>query len=368
MKRLCLALLALFLLSGIAFAEGYGEFLSDADIGRIQSFSDEYSGIDIASITDDVAQGELGIPEEMENYLKRSVRDALGDTAGRVMAAIVPVLLLAVLGCAFPHSRGGVSGARFILAVSMLGTFVKIASSALQSAESCITASKKFTDVITPVLSAVTTAAGMNASAALVTPASALAGNIFENLFCKYGLAACRCALVLAAVGGLTDSIDLSSLISVVRKAVNWCCGLAGTLFAALAAVQNNIASSADSAAARTVKYTVDSFASIIGGGVSEAWNTYAAGVSIAKNAVGVSGSAAILAAGIRPVASILLSMLSFKFIAVFLDMIGEKRASRSCDQVSGVCQMALSLSCGSIVIAVILATAAMFAGRGFLF
>ena len=370
MRYLALACVLLFMLSCPCLAEENArDMLSQADIGKIQSFADQNAlNVDIDHITDDAVQGKIPDLDEIVAFFKNALRMPLKSAAERFAGVIVPMLLLAVLGSAFPDAGGGTGGAAFILNISLLGKLSDIVLQALSAAQNCMAVAKSFSDMIAPVLTALITAAGMNSSAALVTPTSALAGNLIENLFSTYGVSACRYALVLAVAGSLSAAVDLSSVVGMIRKSVNWCCGLAGTLFAALISVQHNLAASLDSAAVKTAKYTVDSITSIIGSGVSDAWSTYISGVSIAKNAVGVSGAAAMLASGIKPLAEILFSMLAVNLVSVFLKIIGEKGAAKAAEQLSGVCQMALALSCSCVVIAVILVSALMFTGRGLLY
>ena len=370
MKRLILLMCTLLLVSGACLAEEQAQdLLASVDTGKIQSFADQYMpGVDMENVAGDVLNGNINGFGRIYAYIKSAITESLSSTAKTASGIIAPVLLMALLGNAFPDASGGVNGAKFMLMLSLIGTLSGIAAKALSSAQVCMRAAGEFSDIIAPVLTAVTTAAGMNGSAALVSPSAAMAGNIIGRLFSKYGTIACRYALILSVAGNLSAAVDLSPLVSGIRKAVNWCCGLASTLFAALITVQNSVAASLDSTAVKTAKYTVDSFTSIIGSGVSDAWNTYVSGVSIAKNVVGVSGAAAMLAAGIKPIAEVLFSMLLLNMIALFLKLTGETRASKAAEQLSGVCQMALALSCGCAVVAVILVSAAMFAGRGMFF
>lgn len=367
MKKIALVLIFI-LLPLNACAEGAEDWLAQTDIAQIQNFSDENdAGIDVLHIIEATLQGELFDTEDLIEYLKAKIALPMKTAVCAASGAIVPVLLMALLSGMLPDSTGSVRGSRFVLTLALLGILSQISVSAIDSAETCMRIAREFTDMIAPVLTALISAAGMNSGAALISPSSALAGNLIGNVFSKYGVLLCRYTLILALASGMCLSLDLSSLVSGMKKLVNWCCGLAGTLFAALVSVQSSVASSMDSAAAKTARYTVDSFGSIIGSGVSDAWSAYISGVSIAKNAVGISGSAVLLAAGIKPIAEMLFAMLVLKLIALFLNLIGESRMAKTVEELSGVCQMALALSCSCIVIAVILISAVMFAGNGLL-
>lgn len=369
MKRLLIALALLLLLGTAAQAEdGAQELLSGADFTGIQSFSERFDAeIDVENIAESVLRGELPDQDTLLARLRDAALGALRGTAKNLAGAIAPVMLAALIAGVFPEGSGGTGGAQFLMTLALLGTMAEIALPALDSAESCMRAAREFTDAVSPVLAAFAGAAGMNGSAAIITPATALAANIIEIAFSRYGIFACRCALALSAAGSLSGAIDLSPAVTLARKGVNWCCGLVSALFAAMTSLQNSLAAAADSAALRTAKYTVDSLGSLIGSGVSDAWGSYVSGVMIAKSAVGVSGAAALVAAGLNPLIRIISSMLALNLIQLLLKIAGEHRGARAAEQLAGVCQMALALSCGSITVAAILSGAFMLAGRGML-
>lgn len=368
MKKLAFLLIALLIPLTAYAQESANEWIDQADIAKIQLFSDENdAGVDVSRIIEDTLRGELIETEDLAEYLKAKLVLPMKRAIRAAFAAIVPILLTALLNCMFPDSSGSVRGSHFVLTLAMLGTLSQIAVGALDSAQTCMSLAKDFSDMIAPVIGALITAAGMNSSAALITPSSALAGNLIGDIFAKYGVPVCRYALILALAAGISATIDLSPLVCGMKKCVNWCCGLAGTLFAALVSVQSSVAASIDGAAAKTAKYTVDSLGSVIGSGVSDAWTTYISGVVVAKNAVGVSGASVLLAAGIKPLAEMIFAMLILNLFAMLLKTIGENHVAQTAEQLAGVCQMALALSCSCIVIAAILIGAAMFIGNGFL-
>lgn len=369
MKKWLIVLLALLIPFSAAAEEQAQKILSQTEDLQLQRFLDENEAeINVSEMIAEAARGKVPQADEIGAFVSGKIKGPFHKVAASALGAIAPVLLLTLLGSVFPESTGGVGGARLILLLAMLAALVQIAAGAIQSAQKCMRLAADFSDAVSPLLSAVVVASGMNSGAALITPSAALAGNVIGGVFAKYGVTACRYALVLSSSSSLCASIDLSSAINAIKKGVNWCCGLSGALFAALVSAQSSVAAALDGAAIKTAKYTVDSFSSIIGSGVSDAWGAYLSGVSLAKNAVGVSGAAAMLAVGIKPLAEIFFSMLLLNLMAVFLKLTGERQAAQAAEQLAGVCQMALALSCGCVVIAVILVGATMLVGNGLLY
>ena len=76
------------------------------------------------------------------------------------------------------------------------------------------------------VLASLLSLAGATATAAMVTPLSALAGNAFSRLLAGVGLKLCTIAAALAAAGQLSPNLRLSRLFHLVRSVVNWGAGV----------------------------------------------------------------------------------------------------------------------------------------------
>ena len=338
--------------------------LEDAGIDGIADFASEFGAeVDPAAVASEALDGKLPGGAEMLDWLRARAVEPLRDALDAGRALIAPVLLLALLRCALPDGAGGSEGARFLLRLTLLLGFSEVAAGALASAEDCIRSAKALTGAAAPALTALLAAMGMSGTSALVSPAAALIGDAAEGLFLNWGMRLCRFALCLAVAGNLSPAVDLTGAAKLLRKAANWGAGLATTLFTALLALQGSVAGAADGVAVRAAKFAVDSAAPVIGSGVSDAWDSYVSGVLIAKNAVGVSGIAALLGAVLRPMLSCAATMLLLNLLAALLAALGERDSARAAEQAGGICQMGLSLATGAVAIATVLLGAAMSAG-----
>ena len=339
--------------------------MENVDLSALDDFSREYSGgIDMEEMIGEALAGNALDADEVVAWLKERIAAPVQETLGSCRGLVAPALLLALLRCTMPGERGTGSGARLLLRMLLLLGFAGLSQAAIAAAERCLETAARFADATAPVIVTLLTAMGMSGAAALVSPAAALAGDAVENLFLKCGLPLCRWALSASIAGNLSAAIDLSRVTRLFRRAANWGAGLATTLFTALLALQGSVTEAVDGVAARTAKYAVDSAAPVIGSGVSDAWESYVAGLRAAKNAVGVSGIAALLAAGFEPIVICATAMLALNLIAALLEALGEREAARAAGEMGGVCQMALSLSTGALAIATVLLGAAMAAGH----
>ena len=365
MRRMwvCFALLLLLGESGSA-EEAARRALQDAGMGGILEFAAEYGAeVDPAAVAEAALQGDMPDARELFDAVKARLTKPVLEALNMGRGLLAPILLLAMLRCALADGAGGSGGVRFLLRLTLLIGFSEVALRALSAASDCIRAAKVLSGAAAPALTALLAAMGMAGTSALVSPAAALAGDAAEGLFLNWGMPLCRFALCAALAGNLTPAVDLSAAAKLLRKAANWGAGLATTLFTALLTLQGSVAGAVDGVAVRTAKFAVDSAAPVIGSGVSDAWDSYVSGILIAKNAVGLSGIAVLLGVALKPLTVCAASMLMLNLLSALLSALGEGETARSAEQVSGICQMALSLATGAVTIATVLLGAAMAAG-----
>lgn len=359
MKIICL--LILLLLGGGAFAEENIEI----DMSSIYNFAQQYDAEEqVRCIYESTLQGDINsqtLLEWAEEWIQEPFEDVLGMCA-RIFPAI---LMSALIGSMLPDDGGGGGALQFFLRLSLLLGFTEMATSALLSIEKCVAASKMLVDRIAPLLTTMLAAIGVDHSLALLSPMAVLVGNLAEQVFLKYGLPLCRCALCIAVSGSLCKQIQMKRFNRLCRRVVNWGTGIVVTVFTAFLTLQTNMSGNLDGVAARTAKYTVDSASSVIGSGISDAWEAYAYGVMATKNAVGVSGMTALLFAVARPVLTSLCVMAALNLCAALLDTFGEKCSADAAEQIGDICQMALSISTATLAITMILLGAVIKMGQG---
>ena len=365
MKRLLTCIVLLIALSGSAAAEEAARrALQEAGMDGIAEFAAEYGAeVDLTAVAEAALRGDMPDAQELFDLLKSRLTAPVLEALGMGRGLLAPVLLLALIRCVLPDGAGGSGGVRFLIKLTLLIGFSEVAVRALSASAECIRAAKALSGAAAPALTALLAAMGMAGTSALVSPAAALAGDAAEGLFLNWGMPLCRFALCAAIAGNLTPAVDLSGGARLMRKAANWGAGLATTLFTAMLALQGSVAGAVDGVAVRTAKFAVDSAAPVIGSGVSDAWDSYVSGVMIAKNAVGLSGIAVLLGVALRPLLVCAATMLMLNLLSALLSALGEGETARAADQISGICQMALSLATGAVTIATVLLGAAMAAG-----
>ena len=309
------------------------------------------------------SNGWIALLDWGKKQMKESVRVVLGTA----YSTVAPVFMLAMLRGSLPKAKGSGDSACFLLRLTLMLSFSELAMIALNACESCLDAAARFTAAASPGIAAALTSMGMTGTASLVSPAAALAGGIAEGVFLKCGLPLCKAALCMAIAGNLSDAVDLNRFVSLLKKTADWGSGLITVIFTALTALQGSVVEALDGVGMRTAKFAVDSAAPVIGSGASDVWDSFISGMMITKNALGVSGIAALLAAGFKPMVCCVAAMVLLNVLAAMLELFGENETARAAAQIGGICQMALSLATGALVIGIVLMGAAMALGRGIL-
>ncbi len=353
----------LLFLSGALAETRAADELASMDLGKLYDFAREQGAAELAEDTARrIAAGETPDYAALGSWLAERLREPFSGVLKAFAAVSAPMLLLTFFTC-LSGGRDG-SGAQLLLRLMLLGGFAGAASLSISAASTCIQLVKRLTDIISPLLVALMTGCGMSASAAIVSPLAALSGAAAVKLLGGGGLALCRGALCMAIAGNLSASLSLDGFSRLARRSINWISGLATTLFTCFLSLQSGLTANLDAMSVRTVKYAVDSAAPIIGNGISDAWEGYISGVMIAKDALGMSGIFCILAAGARPMLTCAASMLMFSLASAFMDALGEKLGAHAARQMSGVCQMALTLATAAIAISMVLLGGAMGMGK----
>ncbi len=364
LRRAILALLLLLALAEPAIAEADvaqapESYLAELDLAPIEDFAAKHAPeLDLRATAESILKGEAELDGVAELLLQR-----LAGPAEEILAcaarAVGPAALLILLSCTMQGDS-----ARLLLRISLLGVLMDAACISIDAATACLQTASGFSNAAAPALAALMAATGMGNSASIISPAAALAGSIVERLFVSVGMPLCRAALCTACASGFGDGLRLDRLTKLIRRCCAWLVGLGFTLFTALIALEGSMAVKLDGLSLRTAKFAVDSAAPVIGSGMSDAWESYVAGISAARSAVGISGMLMLLLAAAQPVLRSLGSMLLLQLCGAALDIFGEEHAARACEQLSSVSRMTLELSTGAIAIAMILLGSLVFIGQ----
>ena len=364
MKKLIVVLFVLFIFAGTACGEEFKQILSDySDLDRLDAFAKEHgSEFSVSNILDLLSAQEFPEWKDLLRLALDKLSESLRLTGEKLGSMLFPAFMLALSGALLPENSGAGS---FICRIYLCSGCVSLFTSVLNAAGECLRTTASFSEAVSPVLAAVLTASGKTGVSALISPSAALAGSLVEKFYLQYGLPLCTVTGCIALAANLSNGTNLSRLTGILKKLFSWSTGLTVTLFTAIIFLRGSAASVSDNLALRTAKYAVDSASPVIGSGVSDAWDTYLAGLSAARNGIGVSGAALLLSVCLKPMLTMAAAMFCLSLFSSAFELFGEKLAARSFDQLSGACRMALVLCGSAMAVWIILMGAALSLGRG---
>ena len=199
---------------------------------------------------------------------------------------------------------------------------------------------------IFPILLTLLSAVGGSVSVGIYQPAIGFLGNVFVNLSTFVLLPMFIFSIVFSIVGNLSNNVKLDKFVDFLQGSFKWCIGLLFTVFLSFVSIQGIMAGSIDGLSIRTAKYAIKSYVPIVGGYVSDGLSIILASSSLIKNAVGGVGLFLLLSIAISPVISIVLFMISLKFMAGIIEPIGDKKIANFVSSLS----KSMSLLIGLIV------------------
>ncbi len=159
-----------------------------------------------------------------------------------------------------------------------------------------ITVSGNFMLLYVPVISGLIVASGAAASGYMYCGVMVFVSNAVMQIASMAVVPLLKCLMSLSLVSSACISVKLGGLTELFRKASRFVLTFCMSLFAAFLTMRSIVAAAADSLTNRAVKFAVSSFVPLVGGALSEAYQTVISCVSILKAGVGAAAIAAVFA------------------------------------------------------------------------
>lgn len=357
MRRLLLLAALLVLLCPGALAEENGEaLLEQAGFSRLEDLSRELDGPDARAIAKAVLSGELPVGEDLPAVILRRMGKALKSALLPALSALAPpVLVTLALGMVL----GGDSGSLTLLCrLSCACSLCRQCAAAMDLAKNGMAVSARIADVAAPVLAAALALTGRAASAATLTPLSAICADAIESALVAWGLPMCAIAAVIAAGGSLSDRFRLDQLFRLACKAVTWGVGMLIAAFIGIMTLQGRLAASRDGASSQALRQALRGLVPLIGGSVSDASGALAETAFAVRSVVGVTGLLVVLGTAAGPALRLGAHMLSLKLASALIEPVADPGITRIAAAYGEIARLLLALYAGSVLLAALLAGA----------
>ena len=154
-------------------------------------------------------------------------------------------------------------------------------------------------------------------SATIFTLAQILSFFIVDILLPAIGM-----FLALSVTGCFNDDINISGIISSIKKVVIFILSLLVTLFIGLFTLQNSIAVSTDGMGLKAAKFLSSSFIPIVGGALGDALASVLSCLLLIKSAVGGFGIIVCIVTLLPPILTVIFFIFSISLIAGFAQIL----------------------------------------------
>jgi len=258
----------------------------------------------------------------------------LGSLVSIVVKNFIPVIafiiLSAVIGVLKNLHGDGKDNFSDILNFVLI---ICLASAVFYNVRDCFYTAKKFLEDIhvymltmVPVMASLSTLSGNISAAAANSTGLYVVLNIIESMGNSIILPIMQICFALSLARQLTastDTVNLSGISSYMRSVLNWIFIFIITILTAVLLFQNILASSADTVAARTVKFTVTSFVPVVGGMLGDVTRTIAGSIGVVKSITGIFGILVIIITLLPPLLTVILNKFMLKISGAFALILG---------------------------------------------
>lgn len=167
----------------------------------------------------------------------------------------------------------------------------------------------------------------------------------------------------VSIVAAINPQLSLSSVSSNIKSLVQLLLGVLMTIFVGVLSMQSVIGISSDSVGAKAAKFAVSTFVPVVGGAVSDAYQTVKGSLGVIRSGVGGFGMIIILFIVIRPVIFTVIVRLVTMLGGIIADIMGEKELSSLLKSTSAVISIALSVIVTVSVVFIVSTAVLMLAG-----
>ncbi|WZL71448.1 stage III sporulation protein AE [Clostridiaceae bacterium 35-E11] len=204
----------------------------------------------------------------------------------------------------------------------IIGIAIKSFSIAITIGIDAIDGMVSFMQALLPILLTLLMAMGGVTTTAMFQPIMFASVGITSTLMKDIILPIIFFSAILSIVNNLSSKIQVSKLASLLKQIAMVLIGFTLTIFTGIITIQGVAASTADGVTIRTAKFAVERFIPIVGGFVSDAFDTILGCSLLLKNSIGVLGLVIIVIIVIMPLLKILSLILIYKIAAALIEPI----------------------------------------------
>ena len=326
------------------------EYLTDYENGEnSENFENSENADGNLKIEDISSKFSLG-------FIFNMAMRAAGSLTSAAVRNFIPVVAFILLSAVVEivknlHEPESSSGFSEILNFVMI---ICLAGAVFYSVRGCFFTAKKFLEDIhmymmtmIPVMASLSTLSGNFAAAAVNSSGLYAVLNVVDGISADVILPVLQICYALSLAQNITESsgtINLSGISSYIRSALNWIFIFIMTVLVTILFFQNILASSADTVAARAIKFSVTSFVPVVGGVIGDASRTIMGSIQAVKSITGIFGVLVIIATLLPPLITVVLHKLMLKISGAVALILGMDRQSNFFKEMNSLLDITLAI------------------------
>lgn len=174
-----------------------------------------------------------------------------------------------------------------------------------------------------PVYAGIMVAGGQAVTAASYQTILLFAAELMTLLVTRVVVPCLMVSMAFSLTGSVTPTLKLQAAGGMFNKASVWLLSLTATLFTGLLSLQGLVGSAADSLSGRAIRFSLASFVPVVGGALSEAFNTVKGCLSLLRTTVGGIGILVTAIIVLPPLLECILWNLCLSLCGMAADMFG---------------------------------------------
>lgn len=308
----------------------------------LKQLEQEYEGL----LPDLSLSGVLKSIRNQEGFSLAQLLKAIFTLLFRELAAqsalLIRLLVLAMLCVLLQHLHEAVDGkvadiAYLICYLVIMGFALQSFGRALSLTRNALDSMLSFVHALFPLLLTVVLAAGNVSSAALFNPLLMLVLNAISTLIINVAVPLIFFAGVLILANNLSSNIKISRLAFLLRDIGAGLMGLLFMIFVGFNIAQATVGAVADGAAFRAGKFAVKAFLPVVGGMLSDGFETIAGCTAFIGNTLGFLGVIGVVLYCALPAIRIISLLAIYRIVAAIIQPLGGGLLSNALNEISGI-------------------------------
>ena len=217
----------------------------------------------------------------------------------RILICVIGIILITAMFDTLKSSSLSGSLDNTLSVISALCMITVLAPSMLaliDTLSQTIVNASNFMIIYVPVITALIIMSGQPVVGSMYYGVMIYVSNAVLQIESKIIIPLLKCIVSMSIVTSVSTKVSLNGIINLFKKTIKWILTFCMSLFVAFMTMKSIVAVSEDSISNKAVKFAISNFVPLVGGALSDAYQTVISCVAVLKSGVGVAAMAAVFA------------------------------------------------------------------------